>query len=632
MSRPDDDYQARILRGIFEQAFQRDMNVAVFSTSNALSYADCAVYPQRIFELPNPEKLSGIIYVPDTISGFDTHELTDRLKAVNQCKVIAVDSAIEGMKCLISDYDIAIDDIVCHLTEVHNCKRIAFMAGFKGNLHSEGRLSAFRASMNRCGLEVDESLIYYGDFWYDCGKEVADSLVADDSNIPDAIICASERMAYSVYTELLDRGYNVPADIIIAGYSDGGNKFDFITSCGKNAEAIGRETVNMLLETELSDCGISYINDVVSVNCSFTCGCMHNPGNYFFRPKEDMFSERGGYFSLNNDMADKLLKTQSFSEFFGALDWYTLFLGDYEHFSIALSEGWDELLPQTKRSYSRETKMQLVLRHDNTCDGGADRSIRYDRKFDIADIHPVLWENREHPGAFFFMPLLSDDRNFGYVALSYGNEPRTIDEICAFWIKDVIHGFESQKRLFAMRYLYDEMQKYAVTDRMTLLNNRNGYNLKIKDIVRSAKKERGNVAVIMGDLNCLKYINDTFGHEQGDTAIVTAARAFSNAKIMGAVCEENFRMGGDEFLKIAYGNFTESTIETYISRIRTMLEEENRDSSREYPVYLSLGYCVMSSDNAENIDSMVTKADVEMYADKQRLKQSTGFNHQRNNL
>lgn len=628
MSRPDYDYQTALLEGIFRTAFKNDCNVAVFSTPNSEMFAENIKYPGRIFDLPNTEHLCGIIYVPDTINDADAKVVTEKLRRTTDCKVISIDYEIDGFNSISNKGEQAAEIVISHMIEVHGCKKIAFMTGPQDNVHSEGRLHIFRRIMQSHGLEVDESLLFYGDFWYNEGKTVVNSLTENGKALPDAIVCASERMAYSVYKALTDKGYKVPRDVLLGCYSDGNSDFGFITYCGKDVQALGDEAVDWIFNGPDEHKAIR-IDKSLEVQKSFTCGCAPCPPDYIFEPKNDTFSEEVGYFSINNGMMGTLLNSVDFTDYFWKIDWYTRFVEGLRHFSICMSNGWDTLLPEHMSLYDKSTPMHLLYQRDVDDNGNMEHSVLFDRKFDISEMHPVLWRDTEKPQAFFFYPLVSDDNSFGYAALSFGHTTRSTDNIYLFWLKDIVYSFESQKRRFAMEYLYQQMQKNAITDVMTSLGNHNGYSLKSHKLLSEAKSNGDMIFVIMGDLNCLKYINDTFGHESGNNAIIAAADALSATTVPGARIEENFRMGGDEFLKVAIGKFGNDDAENCIADIKDRLNKVNNSKKYPFPIYLSLGSCTCISSKVKSIDEMMNDADMKMFADKAKIKKETKFDYKR---
>ena len=112
-------------------------------------------------------------------------------------------------------------------------------------------------------------------------------------------------------------------------------------------------------------------------------------------------------------------------------------------------------------------------------------------------------------------------------------------------------------------------------------------------------------AIISGDINGLKAVNDTQGHLAGDRLICSIAGILEDF----ADADHVFRMGGDEFLLIREG-MDEAGARLLVQQIKNTCRAEG--------VSLSLGYTI-DSGNTEDADEILRKADQSMYEDKGRF-------------
>lgn len=165
-----------------------------------------------------------------------------------------------------------------------------------------------------------------------------------------------------------------------------------------------------------------------------------------------------------------------------------------------------------------------------------------------------------------------------------------------------------QKGLYAD--LYKQM---ANTDPLTNLYNRNALILDEKMLNELIKKDN-TVGIAMFDVNELKYVNDTFGHEQGDILIKTAADLIKEAFGEFGKC---YRIGGDEFVSV----FTHSDVETvYKEALQTFLDnikKHNEDEKNEHKIQIAYGFYFS---NTELVDEIWQKADELMYEKKKQMK------------
>ena len=156
------------------------------------------------------------------------------------------------------------------------------------------------------------------------------------------------------------------------------------------------------------------------------------------------------------------------------------------------------------------------------------------------------------------------------------------------------------------------LTKMAYQDPMTGLYNR----AKCEEIFKKFNEdESAQCTVFSFDLNGLKKVNDTYGHEAGDELI----RKFS--KILTDSFSENWtvvRMGGDEFLVIQLRTKSDRTISKYTDRINQKMEEESKSS--EYPIHCSYGVAFSNEVAEHNAEKIYKLADERMYEMKVATK------------
>lgn len=159
--------------------------------------------------------------------------------------------------------------------------------------------------------------------------------------------------------------------------------------------------------------------------------------------------------------------------------------------------------------------------------------------------------------------------------------------------------------------LFSQIQESAVKDQMTGLYNRRYFDMLRKQFQHS----KGKVALIAGDINNLKYYNDHFGHEAGDTLICATADILNCTRRKKDMA---FRFGGDEFLMILPDAGEREGRQT-VEQIEQKIGNWNRSRS-QVKLSLSLGYITV--DYVESLEELVRLADQKMYAAKQKFKRS----------
>lgn len=177
---------------------------------------------------------------------------------------------------------------------------------------------------------------------------------------------------------------------------------------------------------------------------------------------------------------------------------------------------------------------------------------------------------------------------------------------------------ESYVRTYSENVKADMLLQMAYSDVLTGFYNRNSFISDIKEIDRSLDGHKGR-AVLVFDLNCLKYINDTMGHTMGDNALKEAAGYIKQC--FGAI-GKCYRIGGDEYTVVSDKAISEQELDSLYQGFREQVLSRNNTlhKDRPYPLYIAFGYDVIG-ESAESAMDTFNSADARMYENKQKLKE-----------
>lgn len=163
-----------------------------------------------------------------------------------------------------------------------------------------------------------------------------------------------------------------------------------------------------------------------------------------------------------------------------------------------------------------------------------------------------------------------------------------------------------------------ELKDLSLTDELTGLLNRRGF-LHLAEqqlrLERHTKTARG-LTLMFADMDGLKKINDTIGHEAGSEAIQTLASTVKSVVRSGDLVA---RWGGDEFVILSIGAGDEN-IRLMSDRIEQGLDEYNAVSGKAYEVACSIGTTPISLDSGKTFEESIAQADEAMYAEKKKRK------------
>ena len=157
----------------------------------------------------------------------------------------------------------------------------------------------------------------------------------------------------------------------------------------------------------------------------------------------------------------------------------------------------------------------------------------------------------------------------------------------------------------------------SMTDELTKLYNRKGLVWFGGSLLENAKKDGHSIYALVADLNGLKYINDHFGHEEGDKAIRTIAEMLQEVAPDSAIVS---RTGGDEFTVLAALDQDSPLPEEIEQKLLDTMHAFNESSGLPYMVEVSYGWDVRPTSESSNLDDCVHRADDKMYDMKSRQR------------
>ena len=164
-----------------------------------------------------------------------------------------------------------------------------------------------------------------------------------------------------------------------------------------------------------------------------------------------------------------------------------------------------------------------------------------------------------------------------------------------------------------------ELRKSSLTDDLTGLQNRRGFRLLAEQELKQAHRVKQSLLFFFVDVDKLKEINDTYGHESGDQAIKAAA----------AVLKEIFRrsdilarVGGDEFAVLAI-EASKLSVEVITTRLEECVKNIQKELTFQFT--LSWGASLYDFNNPRTFDELMVEADQTMYRHKDHKSASENF-------
>lgn len=177
-----------------------------------------------------------------------------------------------------------------------------------------------------------------------------------------------------------------------------------------------------------------------------------------------------------------------------------------------------------------------------------------------------------------------------------------------------------QQTVDCLRVYMDRISDLAYTDALTSVKSKTAYNEEVRRINNNIENGFHQFGVVMFDLNGLKEINDTYGHDMGDIFIKNACRLICVTYKHSPV----YRIGGDEFIAIITGQDLLSS-EKLIHIFYQRMEEINQNAkTAAEKVSVAAGMAVFREGTDTTYQSVFKRADEKMYRNKESIKSGKG--------
>lgn len=157
----------------------------------------------------------------------------------------------------------------------------------------------------------------------------------------------------------------------------------------------------------------------------------------------------------------------------------------------------------------------------------------------------------------------------------------------------------------------EEVRRLSLTDELTGLWNRRGFFVLAEQELKAARRGDKRLALFYMDLDGLKQVNDTYGHETGDALLRDAARVL---KATFRSCDIVSRLGGDEFAVLAANSMQGERV---LRRLQSAIEQLNQGRVPSLRLSFSIGVVHGVPAQGHSLVDMLAAADAMMYEQKQ---------------
>ena len=529
---------------------------------------------------------------------------------------LSIGCPLEGCRLLCIDDRKAQHDITEHVIQHHGARRLVYMTGLMENGCPEAwqRRDGFLDACREAGIKEKDIQVIAGTWRTTDGINLAKKWLEEKLPFPDAFVCGNDEMALGIMETLQEHGYQVPQDVIVTG-------FDNVSSAElarPRLSTISRDhfkqhyfALDRLIAVIEGREDRQQIPFEYSLVFSESCGCPLSARSGYIHTKyfqQTRFLKN--FYTMQDEMAEELFETDDLLELMDIVEKHRSILG-CDHVYLCFNDYYFDNYDKKQWSQRSETYGKYMILgscgREKVPTAEGQRYIR----FPARDLLPADLARAER--FLVFYPLHYNTYSIGYVVMDDLSEAAKLNlHKSIFSFLEI--AIENVRKKCLLKQFNEVLDNLYVHDALTGLYNRFGYGRFGQQVFDALIKADGGVQILFIDLDGLKVINDSLGHEYGDTALQETAR------ILRECCGKNdfmMRFGGDEFLVIASAR--EEKLEDSLQRA---VMEYNETSGQPFRLGLSIGAIPMLNGQALTLEACVQTADALMYENKKQKKHS----------
>ena len=573
------------VEGFRSYAAEKDFDIFVFMSFASYSAHHTLMQGElNIYQLIDPADYDGIVIFSTMLNSDETVYSICKKAKEKGTPVVSIGMEIEGVPSVCVGNENGIREMVSHLIEVHHVKKVFFIGGTEDHPDSMERLNVTREVMKEHGLKLADKDVAYGKWSNARAIRALDELLERHRKLPDAIVCANDIMALAICTELERRGIRVPEEVKVTGFDNiatGSIFFPALTTVQQDYATVARKACEIIYSEDRPRRRKKIVVPTFAVIAE-SCGCT---GNELYSEKRRMYCRH----SFQRDLDAKLVEQNERSlreRISDVSDYQDMkeklrghFLRNHRYegstFYMILNDKYFENVMATEKELCADGLKGML---DVVSAIRGDDLLEIDR-VSAARLIPGYRKKKKEQHVYYFCPLHYFENNYGYTVFT--DDAYILNETIMYpYLEKLQQSLRLLRVNLRLKLLYDK-------DALTGLYNRLGYEEKVLPLYQNSLEQNRKLTVFFIDINCMKNINDNYGHEQGDIAIKTVAVSIADClqKDWAAV-----RYGGDEFLMIA-PNCAKQKAATVKKNIEERIQQRVAEAQLPYELTASIG-CV----------------------------------------
>lgn len=612
---------------LFLSGMQRELSGEDADIFLFLSYATYSDSPSNrkgemnIYNLPDLHDFDGVVIFA---SSLDYKDRIDNIVARSNdagIPIVIQGARKEGISFVGSENYTAVKDLCAHVMNEHGARSLIFFAGTRDSYDSQIRLKAVEDYLKEHNCEECLKEVVYTNWENAAVTRHIDKMVEEGQEIPDVFICANDGLAMESCISLERNGYKVPDDVLVTGFDfiNDSQVFDpAIASVDQRFDEMGAASVRLLRKQAQG--APKDISEMIP--CRFvpgeSCNCFSYRDSDKVRRKmgRDAFSKRSltTYFNRKLDIIDSaILSCLTYLELKESLK--NLFTKDHVHegdsFHLLMEPNfglsiYDSNIKMNTDRYSKN--MEVIFSIE-------DGKISNESRFESRRLFPG-YDPNESNHLYIFLPLHEEDSTYGYLVFRDCIELLTNHFLRNYYTRMNL-ALDKFRHALTLDHINKRLLDLMGRDPLTNVNNRMAYEDKEKFLQsRIDSESETKFGLAMFDVNNLKMINDSEGHEAGDDYLIRSCQLICNIFKHSPV----YRIGGDEFVAVLTGQDYEDR-EAHLKTINERMSQysDTLPLPSDY-VSIACGIAVFEKDTDTSVTDVMKRADEEMYKDKASKK------------
>lgn len=541
---------------------------------------------------------------------FCDEELVDdmiRRAKEKQVPVVLLDGKRDDCISICNDGKEAFQAMVRHLFREHQVKDPFFIAGRREkDPDSENRLAYYREVMEECGLTFREDRMDYGEYWDEPAMRIVDRL-SKSGQMPDAIVCANDSMAFGVYRKLKELGYVIPRDVIVTGF-DGipAVKFYYprLTTCQQDVSAMANACISVFQRIFSGQtCQMEY-QIPYSVQYSESCGCekvhqeeRNEDAMMIYHYLEDMEAHED-YVTAK---VEHMLSLERIQDLYQPLSRFIL---QYSWFCI--DRGFLEMVAGDTMKNIRSVRVPCAFDAENEV-----------RLVEDGQLLPETEKWLSDKMCYIITSIYSKDVYCGYYVVKTD------------WINGVNHKIKKICRLsnlvfnavlnqFQQQRMMREMANAVYVDALTGLPNLKGTSRWFEDFSANQRNHEWCLSMAVYALPQYPFLYENYGIHEIEEVLTETAELLR--KVYGRN-DSLSKISESEFLVIHYGEDAESISGDNQRKHESFMEEitaYNARSGKPYALEVSYGCTVANAGWTGSLGAFVKYASNELVLNRLR--------------